>query len=67
MKPIRFSKKLKFNKETIADLSIKEMNTANGGAAENCTATISCPNTQTVCQTDCPSGTMVGQLCCRLC
>jgi hypothetical protein len=67
MKPIRFSKKLRFNKETIADLSIKEMNTANGGAAENCTASISCPITYTVCQTQCPSGSMVGHICCNLC
>lgn len=67
MKPIRFSKKLRFNKETIADLSIKEMNKANGGVGEDCAATASCQPTHTVCQTDCPSGTMVGHQCCNLC
>ena len=73
MKPIKFSKKLRLNKETIADLNSTEMNAANGGAAEKCTVaewcpeTDSCPNTVTVCQTDCPSGTMIGRQCCNLC
>ena len=51
MKPIKFSKKLRFVKETVADLNSKEMNEAHAGGI------ITVPETTgTVCLTQCPSG-----------
>lgn len=54
MKSDRFSKKLRFTKETVADLNSKEMNAAHGGT----NPTIGCHSrgcTETECLTQCPS------------
>ena len=48
MKTIKFSKKLRFTKETVADLNSKEMNEAHAGMPAP--LTLRCTPTQ------CPSG-----------
>lgn len=65
MKPIEFSKKLRLNKKTIADLSSKEMKAANGGA--EAPETDACVYTYTKCQTQCPSNGSMPHICCNLC
>jgi hypothetical protein len=51
MKPIKFSKKLRFTKETVADLNSKEMNEAHAGVI-----IVEVETYGTVYQTQCPSG-----------
>ena len=51
MKPTKFSKKLRFTKETVADLNSKEMNEAHAGVIITDRETYG-----TVCLTQCPSG-----------
>jgi hypothetical protein len=61
MKPIKFKKKLRFHKETIADLHSKEMEAVHGGIEDPLPAF-----TYTKCRTQCPSlGSAI--VCCAYC
>ncbi|NIM15203.1 MAG: hypothetical protein GTO45_24830 [Candidatus Aminicenantes bacterium] len=66
MKQMKFRKKLRFNKETIADLNIKEMSEAHGGGPSLALCSNPCIPTYTACQTQCPSkGSEL--YCCQFC
>lgn len=57
MKPIKFSKKLRFTKETVADLTSKEKSAVHGGWEEEPKPSYLLHEcTITACQTECPSG-----------
>lgn len=61
MKVAKFSKKLRFTKETIADLNTKEMNAAQAGMDDIPAQTKKC--TVTACQTECPSNPVPCNMC----
>jgi len=65
MKPTKF-KKLKFQKETIADLHSKELNVVHGGMNYVVELTPRCL-TYTKCMTQCPSNDTAPLACCALC
>jgi hypothetical protein len=67
MKPIKFKKKLRLHKETIADLHSKEMRAAHGGLEAIDTKRCPIPITYTACMTQCPSNDSAPQICCALC
>ena len=61
MKTIKLSKKLRFTKETVADLNSNEMREAHAGVIIEDWITRNC--TVTVCQTQCPSGGVPCNMC----
>jgi hypothetical protein len=77
MKQIKFKKKLRFHKETIADLNSHQLRAAHGGQDTPpdpdirpkpiSTLGILCPLSQTGCLTQCPSNDSIADICCAYC
>ena len=63
MKAITFKKKLRFHKETIADLSSDQLRVVHGGMD----APLSPVFTYTKCRTECPSTGDSVFVCCEYC